>query len=813
MYRALLWKEWRESRFFLFIMATGTFLLSLIFRSLELNDNDILAFLYVIIWTFFTVLLAASQFSNEAESGTSDFLLSRPAHWFKIWLIKTLYGICALLAFGFILLLLGSFFIPSLIKSTTILPEFIRTSPSTPPVFFGTILFSIMFCLYFTGCIVSTSIKSSLKGALATLIVSGFFVFILIRSSFLFNFTSSSYIFWIIFPVLFFIIFIKHQANLYITKISYWTLSIGGSLFWMIFFIKGVSLLIILRQVRYFNLPVSIPKDFLFFLILFSFMISALITSFFACGVNQRNYPGWWKLISSINLLIIFTICTAAILSEVMPSTAHKSLAERPLDRREYYSPPIIISRYDYIKKPLLFKGNIPYWEGKVSYRHIILNENSGEAYPLGTGKFMIHDIYDVSIRSQWAVYSCPALRWGVYYIWGLWSENLKTNKQHLLMTGNSIPSIKGRLFDKGSRLLIIDETNSNKILFSIKNGTPYKINKVHEPGTSELLHIDTNNKLYFYNTLNRIITCYNHDLIKEYELSVVKDKMKEIISGYIQNKQSNHNKDRTYIDLDYFTVGRDGRLKQRSNNDLPNMYFSEPYFSISPDNKYLIFNISIHSKTGEAKKLFYKPQYKSWCVSLPDGIYNKVFEENNINSNSYNWVPGTDSILAVYQKTKQENKVLLIDLKKGISKNLINEESFDMQDKLSIEWSDNGKNLIVYSSSGLPRKKTVSLYRFDPDTLTFSFITSTTGLQNGHFKYNVKRWSLDHSQIVFCELNSGIIWRLDLNEGKWSKLKSPFKNCELIGISNKGEVYVAPLSGAKIYRVTETDSEIIYEG
>jgi hypothetical protein len=802
MFKTLLWKEWRESRLLLFIMVIGTPLASLILEGLNYGHKDTLAILYFMIGISFAVLLTAIQFSNKAEPGTIDFSLPSPVHWFKIWLIKTLYGICTLTVIGFYLILLSCFFIPSLTESVSVFEIlFIKTPSSTPPpaLFIEIVLFTITLCLYFTGCIVSANLKSSLKAVLVTFLVIGFLYYIMLSSSLLLNYTSSNYIFWIIFPVLVFVIFLKCQSNYYLIRVSYWILTIGGILFWIIFAIKSISLHLLIpeRANSFFSFSLS-PTNALFSLLLISFLISSILTSMFAFGIHQKKYPAWWRSINCFNLLIIFTICTSAILFAAIPTQEDNRVKAAGLSK--------IIIRHDrYLKLPLIYKGIFPYMAERVSCVYSIVNENNGEVHSLGHGKFMVSDFQDVSIERQWAYYSCPTLKWGVYYKCGLWAENLITNRQYLLMTGNNIPTIdyiEEEWFDKGTRLIIVDRDSNKKTLFSVKNGMPQKIKEEQEPGKSWLLHIDINNKLYFYNSMNGIVSCYNHELIKEYELSVVKDKMNEIISSYFQNEKSNHNKDLNDIDFDNFTqVERDGTIRSMANKNQPFIFYQGPNFSISPDGKYMIFSLRPNSNPGESE---------IWCVSLPDGYYNT--ELKLINSPySYRWTPDTGKVLDPYDR---ENKVDLLDFKRGISKNIIKGNFYRIQDKFPIEWSDNGKYIITYSFSNTSNGRTVNIYRFDSDTLTCSLVSSRADLTPEMFGI-LERWSSDRSQVVFREFNSDNIWRLDLNKGTWSEIKRPFIKYQLLGVSNKGDVYLNSSNSSnlvRIYRINETDSKLIYE-
>ncbi len=798
MLKALLWKEWRETRMFFILMTAGVLILSLILKAIE-QSNNILDLLYVTTWVIFAVLLAASQFTVESESGTSDFIMSRPVHWFKIWIIKTLYGVSAIILFGLYQIILIYLLLPSpgdLVSTVNIFLKNTPTSITPSAPFIGIILLTLILCLYFTGCIVSTFLKSSLKAALVTFVVSGFLYCIMLSSSLLLNYTSSNYIFWIIFPALFFVIFLKHQSNVYLKRASYWVLSIGGTLFWLIFAVKGTSLLMLkldsMSSWGRKNSPFILsPSNDLFIILLNSFLISAILTSIFAFGINRKNFPDTWKSISSFNQLFIFTICISAILLEAIPAQEHVKLSLSE----------IVISKNRSAGIPLLVKNNPPYMRAKVSRQYFTVNKNTGEVHSVGNGKFMFEGFRNISIESNWAFYSCPALRWGIYYKWGLWAEDLTTNRQYLLMTINNSPDIRSEWFDRGSRLIILDRHSNKKTLFLVKNGKPKKIQEEDSPGTSSLLGIDINNKLYFFNSTNGIITCYNHDLIKEYDSYAVRDKMMEIISDYFQNKDSNHNMNITSIDFDKYTaVGRDGRLKSKANKNVQYVFYLGPEFSLSPDGKYLIYFLRLNSKTSESEC--------GW-VSLPDGTYNKEIQLRNVHPNRYNWLPDTGKVLRTYPR---ENKVDLIDLKNGISKTIIKGNLYKVQNKSPIKWSHNRKFILTYSLSETSNGRTVNLYRFNSDTLTCTLVSSKAGFRIGNFELgDPEKWSQDYSQLVF-DTYSDDIWRMDLNKGNWSKINTPFKDFRLLGINNKGEVYISPFRETKIYRVTETDSKLIYE-
>lgn len=801
MFKTLLWKECKETRFLIFIMAAGTPLALLIIKGLDFSHNEILPFLYII-WIFFAILLAASQFTNKAASGTSELLVSRPVHWFKIWFIKTVYGICTLTVFGFYLILLSYFISPSLTEASSVFQIlFVKTPSSTPPsaLFIGIVLFTIILYLYFTGSIVSTNLKSSLKAVLVTFLVTGFIYYVMLSSSLLLNYTSSNYIFWIIFPVLIFVVFLKCQSDYYLIRVSYWILTIGGILFWIIFVIKSISLRLLSQNFSFF----LSPRNPLFSLLLISFVISSILASIFAFGIFQKKYRAWFKSINCFNLLIMFTICTSAIIHEAIPKQNSLSAAD--------FLSPIIFYHDEYFKIPLRYKGIFPGMEERVVHKYFIVNENNSEVHSFGHDKFMFKG-FNISTESNWVYYACPTLRWGVYYKWGLWAENLITNRQYRLMTGINTATyeyIDEEWFDKGTRLIILDRDSNKKVLFSVKNGMLQKIKEEQEPGKSWLLHIDINNKLYFYNPMNRLISCYNQELIKEYKLSVVKDKMKEILSDYIQNKAPRHNKEITEIDLDYFTRERIVR-KPSPNNDLLNIYFDKPEFMISPDGKYMIFYLVLMNID------FMTIESKSWCVSLPDGIYNEEFKQRNLPLHLYRWLPGTGRILATNPIPGLEKETEVIDLKNGISKNIIKDKFYFIQEKFPIEVSDKGTYILTCSSRNFPHAYSVNLYRLDSDTLTCSLVSSKADLASEKLGI-LDRWSPDHSQVVFLDGHSGNFWRLDLNKGKWSEIKCPFKyyNYRLLGVSNKGEVYLKPSNDSniiRIYRLTDTDSKLIYE-
>jgi hypothetical protein len=73
--------------------------------------------------------------------------------------------------------------------------------------------------------------------------------------------------------------------------------------------------------------------------------------------------------------------------------------------------------------------------------------------------------------------------------------------------------------------------------------------------------------------------------------------------------------------------------------------------------------------------------------------------------------------------------------------------------------------------------------------------------------------WSPERSKVVFRSETCKEIWRLDLIAGQWSKIISPFDDYTLLGISDRGEVFVAPEGKARIYRLTDNQTEIIFQG
>ncbi len=200
MYKALLWKEWKETRLFLLIMASGVPCFSILLNILE-NKSDIKAdanlVVYCLLLVFYSVLLGSVQFAGEKESGTTEFIQSRPIHWFNIWLFKVVYGSASLILFILFLFVMGNIFISPFLGSGTLIQEFLTLIPDfTVFTDLNKILFLIVpFTLYFFSCTVSTNIKSTLITVIVTYITA-LFLLLLLDCSFTSIYLSASlYIF------------------------------------------------------------------------------------------------------------------------------------------------------------------------------------------------------------------------------------------------------------------------------------------------------------------------------------------------------------------------------------------------------------------------------------------------------------------------------------------------------------------------------------------------------------------------------------------------------------------------------------------
>lgn len=494
MLKALLWKEWRETRLFFFLMALIVPIFSLLLNNIDYVraiKADTFAFLYILTWVFFTVLMAANQFASEGESGTSNFLLSRPIHWINIWLFKSVYGIITLMLFGLYLLVMSKLFISPLLGAATLL-DILLQHPTNYTIFItcnGGLLFTGILGLYFMGCIVSINIKSSFKATLVTFLVSGVLFFLLICTSSVLYFKASHYLFWIIFPVLFFIIFIKYQRVSCLTRITYLVLPLGGILIWLVISLKGGSLWVLLIDLNYYKSNM-IPLTILFVPLLFVICLSAISTSLFAFGILRREYPGWWKFLSCWNILLVLAICFSAFLIMITP--VDQGIG--PVYQLPYYwqssnnsNLPLVVennysvqNRHSYIT-PQFNRIGIP-------IQHFLLNMDKGEVLFYGKDKSMPRDFQNVSADNRWIMYSYPILKWGVYYKWGLWMQNLDTSKQYLLMSMRKDQLITGKWFDEGKRLLVIKlqygsyyrySYGNSMLFFTVADGEPLKLGEM----------------------------------------------------------------------------------------------------------------------------------------------------------------------------------------------------------------------------------------------------------------------------------------------------------------------------------------------
>ena len=330
MLKALLWKEWRETRLFFFLIALIVPIFSLLLNNINYEiatKADAFAILYVLIWIFFAILMAANQFTGEGESGTLNFLLSRPIHWINIWLFKVVYGTVSLMLFGLFLFIMGAVFISPLLEPVTLFETLLQQSPNYTAYINcnGVLLCTSILGVYFVGCIVSINIKSSFKAALMTLLYSGCLLFIMLCSSSALYFKASHHLLWILFPILLFIIFIRYRPSSYLTRIAYWVLPFCGILIWVVVSLQGGSLWVLLNNSLNYRVYFTNPSNFIFFTIfpiapiLFGICLSGISASLFTFGILRREYPDWRRSLSCWNFLTVLAICFSAFLVMITP--------------------------------------------------------------------------------------------------------------------------------------------------------------------------------------------------------------------------------------------------------------------------------------------------------------------------------------------------------------------------------------------------------------------------------------------------------------------------------------------------------------
>ena len=790
MLKAMLWKEWRETRLLFYIMA---FLAPC--TSIFLNNNDIKP-VYILLGVFFTVLMGATQFAGEEESGTFIFLLSRPIHWFKIWLFKVLYGIAIIILFGLFIFLMSRIFISSSIGSNFWVKPFLYHIPD--------ILSGMCFlALYFISCTVSINIKSSLKATLATLVIVLLFSFIIFLSFSAIYFNEKQYLFLSIFPILFFIIFIKYIPETPFMKIAYWLLAIGTILLWGSTALKGGSLFLLLMTNNIYNDYFINP---LIFLLEYVFpagcFAAAVITSIFATGMFRKAYPAWWKFLSSLNFIIIVTYCFSAFLIFIIPTSpgidsgfiGRYTLSDLSGFNQfnTYYelrsdnsnSTYVINNNLIFRRKPSL-KDTLVWTCVRFSEKHFALDRENGKISFFGREKITGKDLLNVSSDQRWVIYSCPTLKWGVYYNIGVWAENLDSAEQYFLLDSDFINVHAGKWFDGGNRFLLMKNKRvaqkQTLFLFSVENGKPRLIKKIETSDRTYLIHVDKKKRLYFYDFGSRTVSCYNSDLVKEYD---------------------------KFIPL-HLPPGT-FRFSQKNGD----VYAGFPF--ISPGGNFMIYSLHGYSRSrnSENKELLRNTLNQTWYESFPNGEAKEINDINLINNayglellESIPWHPVADNLLADARVTESGYQELrLFDLEKGKYITLLKEINEAGPGNLYFEWSRNGNYFLTCFNSLDKRGMTVKLYTFDLKTQTCSIVSSKTSLQGPHI------WSIDRSHVVFSSNGSKDIWILDLNKSRWSKIASPSTYYNILGISNRGEVYVRPSDETVIYRLSENTKEIILQ-
>ena len=810
MLKALLWKEWRETRLFFSLMILTILSSSLLLNILEQDKSlKVYAFtiVYSIVFIFFTVLLAASQFSGDEESGTSDYLMSHPVKWFSIWLIKNIYGIISIILFGLYILLMTKVYILPLLESDTLIhtlflnfPQFILC------IFFKALLLLIpILNLYFIGCAVSINLKSTFKAALVTFLVSGFFFLLLLYSFSDLYFRNTYYLFWVIFPILLFIVFIKYRSENRLSKIFYLVSPFVGIIFLIVTALRGISLLGLINDILINGLPNVNPLYFFYKPAILIILPSAIITSLFAFGIYRRKYPLWWRTLNCWNFMSVFAFCLGAFIITVLPS--YKSIEPAGLTR--YYSFyesntnfPVVITESYFPRHNPSFTALYYMYQVGVSEKYFALDRNTGEMHFFGREKFMLRDSVTVSEDNRWVMYVCPTLNWGVYYTYGLWVENLETGRQYFL-TKMDI-KIKGYVttewFDEGNRLLIIKDRIGKRhkddgiLLFSFSNEKPQKLVERQDPDILRMQLIAKSDKLYFYDWGKNLVACYNRDLSKKRDITVMQDELIFVPTGADKTK----------------------RWNRIQNTDL----------FISPGGKYMIFAVrgfpeEIGINNGKYGHTENKKQV--WSVSLHTGE-RKILYEGKLHyhyygsrSNFLMWNPVADNLWFDTRLSESGNNELhLVDLNNGVHKILISEPGVNngkWSGHFAFQWSGNGKYLITLNGTEKTKQLTVRLYAFDLQTLSCRLISSKPNLKGDSWQH-VDLWSPDRSQTVFRSEDDKKIWRLDLNNGTWAKILYPSDDYyTLLGVSNRGEVFVAPSGEAQIYRLTENQSEIIFQG
>lgn len=605
-------------------------------------------------------------------------------------------------------------------------------------------------------------------------------------------FKDSYYLFGIILPVLLFIIFIRYQPESYFTRIVYCVLPLGGILFWVVTSLKGASLFVLLVNNSSYDGFIISPWEILLAFVLPGCFLSAALTSLFAFGIFRREYPAWWKYLSCWNSLIILATCFSAFLVFMTPLEQSIGVGfgypiYKWVDRDTSNSPLVI-------EKSYYFKGSSPSPKNKLptrtgfSEQHFILNQDKGKVTFFGREKFMWRNLLSVSSDNRWVVYSCPTLKWGVYYTLGLWAENLDTSEQYLLMTMDSIDVKTGELLDGGKRFLLINHQRKtgkqSLVLFSIAKGKPRILNEIQISNSFNLIHIDKMDRLYFHDWNSKLVSCYNSDLVKIYDVTAIQEKVDELKSELDHKKQGNVHASRVPI--------------------------------ISPGGEFMIFSIrgSFQNQDTENKKQSRKVRNQVWYTDLANSVSKKIndvkFENYYYRWKPIHWHPFSDNLVVDTHISKPGHQELrLLDLESGTTKTLLIKKSDDGPEISNFEWSGNGKYFLTYCTTTKPSRTTVNLYAFDSKTRTCSIVSSKTNLKN----WGSHLWSTERSHVVFSSEKDNGMWCLNLITGKWLKIVCPFNNYRLLGISNHGDIYVSPRDKIQIYRLTENQSEIIFQG
>lgn len=796
MFKALLWKEWRETRLFFFTMALGAPCFSILLNILE-NRSDIITSanitVYGLILAFYTVLIGAIQFAGDDESGTSGFLMSRPIHWFRIWLFKVVYGSTSLILFILFLFTMANVFLSPLLKSGKLFHTLLEFIPEFTPFtnFNGILACIIIFTLYFISCAVSANIRSTLKSAIVTFIAALFLLFIMFCSFSAIYFKESYYLIFSVFPVLFFIVFIRYRPESRFTKTAYWLLSVGTTLIWALTAFKGGSLLRVLIDIRNFGNYFINALVILFAYLIPACFMAAVATSLFASGIFRKQYPAWWKSLSCLNFFILAAFSFSAVFIFITPSTPNTNFGyERHygydfLDTDKSNATFVIENSLTFKRNPSL-KNKARQTTIGFSEKHFMLNRENGKVTFFGRGKFMNRGVLSVSPDQRWVIYSCPELNWGLYYTHTLWAENLDTSEQYPLMNlNNYISASDGKWFDGGKRFILVKirrSLNEQSIaLISVDSGKPRIIKKIPAYGEIYMTHIDKKERLYFYNYDSNLVSCYNRDLVKKYETAVIQEKINEFKSSII---------------------------KKHKNIDI---YTASPL--ISPDGEFMAYTLrgSYRERDSKDKKQIRISINQGWCTHLANGESNRTgdfyFGGYYYRRGYAPWHPIIDNLWVYTQITESGDlEFHLVDMKKGTSKLLITEKGDFKWWKSNFDWSGNGKSLLTHINATNNRNMSANLYSFDSINLTCSTVSSKNNLWGSGL------WSTGRFHVVFRSDGDKDICVLNLNTGKWSEIAVPFKHFKILGVSDKGEVFVAPTGETQIYRLTQKQQEIVFQ-